>query len=250
MKTSSNPFMGGGNWSSVSANATSTGSEKMTIDGTIMKVALLFFIVLASGAWAWKQSLLGSAAIMSAQSLAMLGAIGGFIAALIVSFKPQIASIVGPIYAVLEGLFVGAISAIFETIYPGIVMNAVLATGGVFLAMLMLYKTGVIRVTETFRTVIVTATAGIMLVYLLSFILNLMGIEMGFLHSGGVMGIGVSVFIAGIAAMNLALDFDRIEQGAKNGAPKFMEWYGAFGLLVTIVWLYIEMLRLLAKLRD
>jgi uncharacterized YccA/Bax inhibitor family protein len=154
----------------------------------------------------------------------------------------------------LEGLFVGALSAIinnaFAAEYPGIVMQAVALTFGAAIAMFLLYNFRIIRATERFKSIIIAATAGIAIFYLIAMVLRMFGIDIPFLHEGGLIGIGFSLFVVAIAALNLILDFDMIEKGAEMGAPKHMEWYCAFGLLVTIVWLYIEILRLLSKLSS
>ena len=178
------------------------------------------------------------------------GAIGGLIFAMVTIFKPQWAPVTAPIYAVLEGLFIGGISAFMERIYPGIVPQAAGLTFGILFALLAAYKSGLIRATENFKLGVVAATGGIFVIYIASFILGFFGISIPFLHDSGPIGIGISVFICIVAALNLVLDFDFIENGAEHGAPKYMDWVGAFGLMVTLVWLYIEILHLLAKLRD
>ena len=183
--------------------------------------------------------------------LAIGGAIGGLIFALITIFKKTWAGITAPIYAGLEGLFLGGISAIFEAQYPGIVIQATGLTLGTLASLLLLYKMGIIKPTENFRLMIVSATMGIGDLYLISFVMNMFGSTgIGFIHSNGLFGIGFSLFVVAIEALNLVLDFDFIEQGAEQGAPKYMEWFGAFALMVTLIWLYLEMLRLLAKLRS
>lgn len=177
--------------------------------------------------------------------------IGGFILALVITFKKEWSPYLALGYAVLEGLFLGAISAIFNAMfaasYPGIIMQAVLLTLGTCVAMYGLYHFRILQATQTFKKVIITATIGIGFFYLITLVLRMFGIQMPFLHDNSLLGIGISLFIVAIAALNLILDFDRIEQGAAQGAPKYFEWYGAFGLLVTIVWLYIEILRLLSR---
>jgi uncharacterized YccA/Bax inhibitor family protein len=178
------------------------------------------------------------------------GAIGGLITALITTFSPRRAAMTAPIYAVFEGLFLGAVSAMFEAMYPGLVMRAVSLTFGVFFIMLLLYRSGTIRATEKFKTVIFAATGGIALVYLGSFIAGLFGVNVSFLHGNSMLSIGISLFVVVVAALNLILDFDMITQGTNARAPKYMEWYGAFGLMVTLIWLYLEMLRLLSKLAS
>jgi uncharacterized YccA/Bax inhibitor family protein len=183
-----------------------------------------------------------------------VGAIGGLVMAIVMMFKPTIAGYIAPAYAILEGFFIGGISAYFNAVfaksYPNIIMNAVGLTMGVALAMFLLYNFRIIKVTDKFRSIIISATMGIGLFYLITWILGLFGVDMGFAFGSGLLSIGISLFIVGIAAMNLLLDFDAIEKAAEMGAPKYMEWYGAFGLLVTIVWLYLEILKLLSKLNS
>jgi len=179
------------------------------------------------------------------------GAIGGLIFGLITAFKPTAAPYTAPVYAALEGLFLGGISALFELMYPGIVVQAVALTFGTLGALLLAYTSGLIKPTENFKLGITAATGAIFLVYMVSMVMNMFGSGgIGFIHDSGPIGIGFSVVVVIIAALNLVLDFDFIESGAKRGAPKYMEWYGAFGLLVTLVWLYLEILRLLSKLRS
>jgi uncharacterized YccA/Bax inhibitor family protein len=177
-------------------------------------------------------------------------ALFGFVCAIVLTFKPKLARVLAPVYAIAQGLFVGAISKIFNTAYDGIVIQAVGITLGVFVTMLVLYRTGVIRVTDKMRRTIIGATMGIAIFYGVSMLLSLFGMNISFFNSSSPMSIGFSFIVAGLAAMNLALDFDFIERGEKAGLPKHMEWYAAFGLMVTIVWLYLEILRLLAKLRN
>ena len=153
-------------------------------------------------------------------------------------------------YAVFEGLFLGGISATFEALYPGVVMQAVGLTFATLFSLLGAYKSGMIKPTENFRLMIVSATMGIAVLYAISFVMSMFGSGIGFIHSNGLFGIGFSLFVVGIAAMNLVLDFDFIEDGAERGAPRYMEWFGAFALMVTLIWLYLEMLRLLAKIRS
>jgi uncharacterized YccA/Bax inhibitor family protein len=180
--------------------------------------------------------------------------IAGFIIALIITFKKEWAPTLSLGYALCEGLFLGAISAVFDYAfrdsYPGIIMQAVLLTFGTAGAMFALYHFGILRATNTFKKVVITATAAVALFYLISMVLRLFGIQMPYLHDNGVIGIGISLVIVTIAALNLILDFDMIENGAASGAPKYFEWFCAFGLMVTIVWLYLEILRLLSKLAS
>ena len=178
------------------------------------------------------------------------GAIGGLIFALITIFKPTWAPVTAPIYAALEGLFIGALSAFAESKFPGIVLQATGLTFGILFALLGAYRSGLIKATENFKLGVAAATGGIFLVYMASFVLGMFGVAIPFLHDATPIGIGISVFICIIAALNLVLDFDFIENGADNGAPKYMEWLGAFGLMVTLIWLYIEILHLLMKLRS
>ncbi|MFZ0370053.1 MAG: Bax inhibitor-1/YccA family protein [Halobacillus sp.] len=220
--------------------------ETMTLGGTVAKIALLFIFLLGTSLYTWYQYSLGA----NVTAMMLIGAIGGLIFALITAFIPKAAPITAPIYAALEGFFIGGISAFFESSYPGIVIQAASLTLAVMGVLLFLYASRVIKVTKNFRLMVVSATLGIFVVYLINFVMNIFfGMEVPYLHSSGPIGIGISLFIVAIAALNLVLDFDFIEEGVNRGAPKHMEWYGAFGLIVTLVWLYIEILRLLQKLR-
>ena len=222
----------------------------MTLQGTVNKTGILLALLVICAFYTWNIFFQtgNPAAVMP---LALGGAIGGLILALITIFKKTWAGITAPIYAGLEGLFLGGISAIFEAQYPGIVIQATGLTLGTLASLLLLYKMGIIKPTENFRLMIVSATMGIGVLYLISFVMNMFGSTgIGFIHSNGLFGIGFSLFVVAIAALNLVLDFDFIEQGAEQGAPKYMEWFGAFALMVTLIWLYLEMLRLLAKLRS
>ena len=222
----------------------------MTLQGTVNKTGILLALLVICAFYTWNIFFQtgNPAAVMP---LAIGGAIGGLIFALITIFKKTWAGITAPIYAGLEGLFLGGISAIFEAQYPGIVIQATGLTLGTLASLLLLYKMGIIKPTENFRLMIVSATMGIGILYLISFVMNMFGSTgIGFIHSNGLFGIGFSLFVVAIAALNLVLDFDFIEQGAEQGAPKYMEWFGAFALMVTLIWLYLEMLRLLAKLRS
>jgi uncharacterized YccA/Bax inhibitor family protein len=201
-----------------------------------------------SAAFTWREYLDGNMAILGPAML--VGGLGGLVVAMITIFKPRASPYTGPLYAVLEGILLGALSARYEQRWPGIPMQAVGLTFMVFLSLLIVYRTGLIKVTENFRMGVVAATGGILLFYLLTFILGLFGVSMPLLHGSGLLSIGISVVVVIVAALNLVLDFDFIERGASSGAPKYMEWYGAFGLLVTLVWLYIELLHLLAKLQQ
>lgn len=225
-------------------------SQTMTLQGTVNKTGILLALVVLSASWTWNL-FFESGNPAAVLPIAVGGAIVGFILALVTIFKKQWSGTTAPMYAVAEGLFLGAISGIFEMQYPGIVIQAVGLTLGTLASLLFLYKTGIIKPTENFRLMIFSATMGIASLYLVSFVMNIFGSGgIGFIHSNGLFGIGFSLFVVAIAALNLVLDFDFIEQGSEMGAPKYMEWFGAFSLMVTLIWLYLEMLRLLAKLRS
>jgi len=247
---SSNPVFGKQVFSRIYSD---TDEGVMTINGTLNKTALMLAIVIFAALFTWNKFFgtynpsIPEAAFSSVKLWLLLGGIGGFITALVTTFRPQSAAISAPVYSVFEGLFLGGISAFFEAMYPGLVMRAVSLTFGVFVIMLLLYRSGKIRATGKFRMGVIAATGGIALIYFIGFIASLFGAGMNFLFGNGALGIGFSLVVVAIAALNLILDFDMIEQGAHAGAPKFMEWYGAFGLMVTLIWLYIEILRLLAK---
>lgn len=222
----------------------------MTERGTLTKFGFLFLLVIAGAAFTWNAFYQGKNVL----PWACVAAFIGFIIALVLVFRPKLAPYLAPAYGVVEGVFVGGISAYYNYAFaetaPGIVMQAVGLTFGVVIAMFLLYNFRIIKATETFKSVVITATFGVAIFYLLAFGLRLAGIQMPLIHESSMMGIGFSIFVVALAALNLILDFDMIEQGSAMGAPKYMEWFGAFGLLVTIVWLYIEVLRLLSKLRK
>lgn len=223
----------------------------MTVMGAVHKTGLLVFLVFLSAFWTWQKfPPSGGAAAAGVYPWLVGASLGGFVVALVTMFKKDWAAITSPVYALLEGVVLGAISAVFEAIYPGIAIQAVALTAGTLVTLLVAYRSGLIAATENFKLGITAATGAIMLVYLASWVLGMFGVRMPFLHDSGIVGIGISMFIVVIAALNLVLDFDFIEQGEANKAPKYMEWYAAFGLLVTLVWLYLEVLRLLAKLRS
>jgi len=223
-------------------------SDAMTIDGTVNKTAILLGLCLVTASYTWSRFYGGNAAAVN--GLMLLGAIGGLIAALVVIFKPTTAPVAAPIYALLEGLLLGGLSATMEMRFPNIVIQAVGLTFGTLFGLLLAYKSRIIKVTENFKLGLAAAMGGILLVYLATFILGFFGMNVPYLHGSGIVGIGFSCFVVVIAALNLVLDFDFIENGAESGAPKFMEWYAAFGLMVTLIWLYVEILRLLSKLRS
>lgn len=225
----------------------------MTLNGTVNKTAFLLVLTLAGALFSWSQF---SAAMAAGNPGAIMpyvwgGAIGGFIVALVTIFKKAWSPYTAPLYAALEGLFLGAVSAMFELRFPGIVMQAVGLTFGTLAALLLAYRSGLVKATENFKLGVVATTGAIALLYLVNMGLRLFGFGgMGFIHESSTIGILFSVGVVIVAALNLVLDFDFIEQGVEQGAPKYMEWYGAFGLLVTLVWLYLELLRLLSKLQS
>jgi uncharacterized YccA/Bax inhibitor family protein len=224
------------------------GEERMTLQGSINKSFLLLVVLLAGAFWPWSQYLTtGDASVVGTPLL--VGALGGFILAMIISFKANLAPVLSVPYAALEGLALGSISALLERRYPGIAIQAVGLTFAVFAVMLVAYKLNIIRATERFRSIVIGATGAIALVYVVSIVLGFFHVAVPLLNSSSPLGIVVSLVIVGVAALNLILDFDFIESGAAQGAPRYMEWYAAFGLLVTMVWLYLEILRLLSKMR-
>jgi uncharacterized YccA/Bax inhibitor family protein len=243
-------------------------STVMTLEGTATKTLVLLGIAVVVAAIVWSQTMtalqieeavtIENAGRIKSLSVVpglvwayfLLGLVGGLIVALITCFKVRWSPVTAPTYAALEGLFLGAFSAMFQYMYPGIVLQAVVLTFGIFAALLLAYRLRLVRATENFKLGEIAAPAGILLVYLVSFVLGLFGVPMPFLHETGWLGIGFSLFVVVIAALNLVLDFDFVENGVAHGAPKYMEWYAGFGLLVTLIWLYIEIVRLLAKLRS
>ena len=242
---SSNPALKDNTFTGVRAAA---GEPAMTLQGTATKSLLLIILTVFSASFTWNAVAAGNTAILLPATL--VGGIGGFIVAMITVFKPKLSPYTGPIYAVLEGLLLGGISSLYNQRFQGLPLQAVALTFGVFIAFLIVYRMGLIRATERFRLGVVAATGGIAVMYLLSFVLGFFGVRMSFLHDSSPLSIGISLVIVAVAALNLVLDFDFIERGVEQGAPKFMEWYGAFGLLVTLVWLYLEILRLLSKLQG
>ena len=222
----------------------------MTVGGTASASMVLFALLLVSAAVGWIAVAEPQPGVLSFPPMAFVGAIIGFIAVMVTVFKPMTSHILGPVYAVGQGLFVGALSKMFDATYSGIVVQAVGTTLAVFGVMLFLYRTRILRVTDKFRRIVIGATLGVMVFYLASFVFSMFGANVSFLSSSSGMGILFSLFVAGLAAFNLALDFDFIERGEAMGLPRRMVWFAALGLLVTLVWLYLEVLRLLAKLRD
>ena len=246
---SSNPALREDTFTGFAPLATNTGS--MSVAGTINKTGILLLISVITASFTWSQALVpgGQGAAMA---LAMAGSLGGFILAMVTIFKPKASPYTAPVYAALEGLFLGGMSAVFNLRYPGIVPQAVGMTFATLAVMLLAYRSGLIQVTDKFRLGVVAATGGIAVFYLVMFVLQLFNVggASALMHGGGILGIGISLFVVAVAALNLVLDFDFIEQGAARRAPAFMEWYGAFSLMVTLVWLYLEMLRLLSRLNS
>lgn len=216
--------------------------EKMTLDGTVNKTILLLGVLIASGSFGWIY-------LSQYPVLVLPAAIFALIIAFIIVFKKNLAPILAPVYAVTEGIVLGIISSLYNEQYAGIVLQAVALTIAIAAVMLLLYKTRVIQATKNFQLAVVSATTGIALLYIIDLGMRFFGNGFAFISGGGPIGIAFSVFVVGIASLNLVMDFDFIEKGAASGAPKYMEWYGAFGLIVTLVWLYLEILRLLSKLR-
>ncbi|MFH1876413.1 MAG: Bax inhibitor-1/YccA family protein [Candidatus Omnitrophota bacterium] len=223
-------------------NSYAQGDTAMTIQGVVNKTLLLLFFVIAGATVTWNNP-----APMLPFVLPI--ALGALAIAFITVFKKRWAAITAPLYAVLEGLLVGLISTIFEKMYPGIVIQAVGLTFGTMFSLLVAYKSGLIRASATFKRGVIAATGGIALVYIVNIVLSFFGRSFPFIHEGSVFGILFSVFVVIVASLNLVLDFDFIETGAQQGAPRYLEWYAAFGLVVTLIWLYMEILRLLSKMR-
>ena len=230
-----------------------TYGDSMTISGAVNKTGILLICCVATAAWTWNRFFNASSpqeAMQAVGPMLVVGGIGGFIVAMVTIFKKEWAGVTAPVYALLEGLVLGGISAMLEQRYHGIAIQAVSLTFGTLLAMLLAYRSGLIRVTDKLRLGIVAATGGIAVFYLLQFILGFFGVPFTTINSGSPIGIGFSIIVVIVAALNLVLDFDLIENGARMGAPKYMEWYGAFALMVTLIWLYFEILRLLSKFRE
>ena len=246
------------------AHADATGTppptrvSHMTANGAFAKTFFLFLIVLAAGAFGWSQTPDPTVTIsngVATQSIdfpvwSWIALFVGFGLALVCIFKPKASPILAPLYAIAEGVFLGVISKAFEIQWDGIVFQAILATVGVFFATLALYVFGIVKVTRKFQLAVIGATFGIFFLYLFGFLLSLFGVDVAFWNDPSPFGIIISVVICVVASLNLFLDYEFIAQASKNGAPKYMEWYGAFGIMVTLVWLYLEMLRLIAKLRS
>lgn len=220
-----------------------SGERAMTIQGAVNKTFILLFLLVLTANWTWSRA-------AEAGGLMTLGLIGGFVLGLVTIFKKEWAPVTAPAYVLFQGLVLGGLSALFEMRFPGIVIQAVALTFGTLLALLLAYKSGLIRATENFKLGVVAATGGIALIYFATIVLGFFGVRIPYIHESGPLGIGFSLFVVVIAALNLVLDFDFIERGAQSKAPSYMEWYGAFGLMVTLIWLYLEILRLLSKMRS
>jgi uncharacterized YccA/Bax inhibitor family protein len=230
-----------------------TRSTVTTVQGTVGKTFLMLAILSFTALWSW--SAFGTATFP--RFLLPVSALGGFIVAMITIFKPTAAPVTAPLYAALEGVFLGIISRLYDLTYAhkfegtsGIAFQAVMLTCGTLFVMLFVYQTGLVRVTDKLRAGIIAATGALFLFYMVTILLSFFHVQMPLVFSSSLMGIGFSLLVVGLAAFNLLLDFDFIERAAYAGAPKYMEWYGAFGLMVTLIWLYLEILRLLAKLSD
>ena len=226
-------------------NLKTTSTELMTLDGTVNKTAISMGILVFAAYYTYSNAIM---------DYVLIGSIGGFVLAIVTIFKKEWAPVTVPIYAVLEGLALGGISKIYANAFePGIIPQAVMLTLGILCALLFAYKTKIIKATENFKLGVFAATAGIGVVYLISFLMSIFGgggLPVMDPSNASMLSIGFSLFVVVIAALNLVMDFDFIEQGVENGAPKYMEWYGAFGLLVTLIWLYLEILKLLGKLSS
>ena len=213
--------------------------EVMTLDGTVNKTGILLALCVGGAYFGW-----------NSPGLVMPAILIGFVIALFTIFRPKNSPYTAPAYAAIEGVALGGLTMIFEAQYPGIGIQAIGLTFGILASLLFCYKSGIIKPTENFRLMIFAGTMGIFILYLVSFIMSFFGNSIGFIHSNGLFGIGFSLFVVAIASLNLVLDFDFIEEGAEKGMPKYLEWYGAFSLMVTLIWLYLEILRLLAKIRS
>ncbi len=222
-------------------------ADTMTLQGTVNKTGMMLLLLIAGAAYTWNLFLEQDPSVTMWM---MVGVIGGLIVSFVTIFKKEWSAVTAPLYAILEGFALGGISVMLESVYPGIVIQAVALTFGTAGCLLIAYKSGVIKATENFKLGIFAATGGIAVIYLVGWIMSFFGTSIPYIHENGLIGIGFSLVVVVIAALNLVLDFDFIEKGAEMGAPKYMEWYAAFGLMVTLIWLYIEILRLLSKLNS
>ena len=231
-------------------NVHSHGTDVMTLQGTVNKTYIMLFLVILTAGYIWHGIYYGVELILPFNILMYTGIFGGIILALATIFKKEWSPVTAPLYAAFEGLAIGGISAVFELMYPGIVIQAVSLTFGTLFVLLTLYKSGTIRVTDKFRTGIIAATGAVALIYIVNFVMSFFSSGVPFIYSSSLFGIGFSLVVVAIAAMNLLLDFDFITKSAVSNAPKYMEWYASFGLMITLIWLYFEILRLLSKLQD
>ncbi len=246
MIRSANPALGDKTFQDLTV---SDSDQKMTLNGTVHRTGVMLVLLTISAMYTWSRfySADGPSTVMP---LLIIGVVGGLILSLATIFKKTWSPITAPLYALFEGLALGGISAFFEMRFPGIVIQAVGLTLGTLAALLMAYRSGLIKPTENFKLGVVAATGGIAILYVVNIVMGFFGHSMGFIHDSSPIGIAFSGFVVVIAALNLVLDFDFIENGVEQGAPKYMEWYAAFGLVLTLVWLYLEILRLLSKLRS
>ncbi len=248
----SNPALGENTFRNISGGGYGgmiDAADRMSLNGTVNKTGILLVCAIATSAWTWSR-FLESRDMSDVAPLMMGGLIGGLVFAMITIFKKEWSAVTAPIYALLEGLVLGGLSSLLEMRYPGIAIEAVSLTFGTLFVLLILYRSGVIRVTQKFRIGIIAATGGIALFYLLEMVLGMFGVRFAAINNSSPISIAFSLFVVAIAALNLVLDFDFIERGVQYGAPKYMEWYGAFGIMVTLVWLYLEILNLLSKTRS
>ena len=244
-----NPTLNANTFSRFQDRLAATDQQMMTLQGTVNRTLILLTLCFITATLTWRQ-LFDARDVSVVMPWMLTGVLGGLILAVITIIKASWSPVTAPLYAALQGLFLGGVSALMELRFPGIVIQAVGLTFGTLFALLLAYSSGLIRVTENFKLGVFAATGAVGLLYLASFVLGFFGVSIPYIHGSGLIGIGFSVVVVIIAALNLVLDFDFIENGVDQGAPKYMEWYGAFGLMVTLVWLYLEILRLLAKLRS
>lgn len=223
-------------------------TKVMTISGTVNKTAILLLLTMISSYVTWRL-FFTTYDWELIRIIVIVGSIVGLALAFFIAFNKDLAAYLSPFYAIFEGLALGGLSAVMENAFPGIVIQSLSLTFSIFIALLAIYKSGIIKVTENVKLIIASATSGIALYYLASLGLGLFDVELPLIHENNTGGIIFSVFVVVLASVNLVVDFDFIEQGAENKVPKYMEWYGAFGLLVTVIWLYVEILRLLGKSR-
>ena len=241
----SNPFITDKRMQGFAQADTSEGV--MTSEGALTKTGILLLLALLSAAWVWKNAFAGA----NVMPYVVVGGIAGLIVAIFTMFKPQYVAFTAPVYAVLEGLVLGGVSAMYASMLDGVVMKAAMLTFAILFMMLFVYRTGMIKVTDKLKSFLTISMGGIFVFYMLSWVLSFFGIPMMSIFSGGIIGIGISLFIVVVASLTLLWDFDTIDKMAASRAPKYMEWYGAFTLMITIVWLYLEILRLVSMLsRD